>query len=320
VYDRAVLSGFGSTFVEPLLRHWIDRYKAIAPEVTIEYEAIGSGSGISRFRTGEGDFATSDVPLSEFEEVSAGGSDVVAQVPWASGAIAIAYNLPGLENAPLHLSPQVVAAVFSGRLQRWDDPAIRTDNADLRLPNLPIQVVTRADSSGTTAVFTDFLHAAVGEAWGLGGGRAIRFPRGTAVTGSEAVVATVERVPGAVGYVQLSYAQRAGLGVALLGNRAGRFVAPTPDAVNAALVAAGLRSFSTTARLRFNVDAPGAYPLSTFSYLLYRREGLDPDKAQALRHFAVWALTEGQRLGESVGYAPVPRQFQVPALTAVEKG
>jgi phosphate transport system substrate-binding protein len=317
--DRATLAGSGSTFVEPLLRAWIDRYRAVAPDVTIDFEATSSVRGIERLRAGEGDFVASDVPLTELEEAMVGGSGAVAQVPWAAGGIAVAYNLPDL-GGPVRLTPQVLAAIFAGRIQRWDHPSIRADNEGLQLPSVPISVVFRADSSGTTAVFTAYLRAASEGGWPLGVGRAARFPGGTAVNGSGGVVAAVQRVSGAVGYVQLSHAQRASLGVALLGNRAGQFVAPTANAVSAALVNAGIRQFGTTARLEFNTDSPGAYPLATFSYVMYRREGVESDKAAALRHFAAWALTEGQRVGEAIGYAPVPRQVLVPALTAIEKG
>ncbi len=317
--DRATLTGSGSTFVEPLLREWIGRYQTVAPGVTIEYEAASSVRGIERLRAGHGDFVTSEVPLSEFEEASVGGSQAVIQVPWAAGAIAVVYNLPDLGQAQLRMTPQVLGAIFGGRLQRWDDPAIRADNPDVRLPSLPISVVSRADASGTTAVFTAYLRASSEGAWPLQAGRAVRFPGGTAVNGSEGVVSAVRRVAGAVGYVQLSHALQVSVGVALLGNRAGHFVAPSPTAVNAALVAAGLRQFGTTARLEFNTESPGAYPLATFSYLMYRPEDLEPAKAAALRHFAAWGLTEGQRLAEAVGYAAVPRQFQVPALAAIEK-
>ena len=315
--DRATLSGSGSTFVEPLLRQWIDRYRTLAPEVTIDYEATGSGVGVDHLLGGEGDFVASDTPLSEVQEASLGGSDAVLQIPWAAGAIAVAYNLPDVGR--LRLSPQTLAGVFSGRITRWNDAAIRSDNGDLRLPDLPISVISRADESGTTALFTTYLAETSQGGWSLGAGKLVRFPRGSAVSGSEAVAAAVARTSGAVGYVQLSWARRAGAGVALLGNRAGRFVEPTPEAVNAALLAGGLRPYGTTVNLQFNPDAPGAYPLAGFSYLMYRREPADPEKATALRHFAAWALSEGQRMAEPLGYTRVPRQFQIPGLSALQK-
>jgi phosphate transport system substrate-binding protein len=314
--DVAVLEGSGSTFVEPLLREWISQYRARVPGVTVGYDPVGSRAAVQRFTSGAaGDFFTSEIPLTDVEAVTLGGSEEYVQVPWAAGAIAAAYNVPDV--ADLRLSPDTLAGLFSGRIVRWDDPAVRADNPGARLPALAVSVVFRADRSGTTAVFTSYLDAAAG--WGLGRGDSVAFPRGTGVRGSEAVVAAVRRTPGAIGYVQLAHARLGDVDVARLGNRAGNFLAPTPEAVSAGLAAANLRSASTTADLLFTPDAPGAYSLATFSYLLFRRNGMDPAKAAALRHFAAWAVSEGQRLAEPLGYTRLPRQFQVPALAAVSE-
>ncbi|HEX6596191.1 MAG TPA: phosphate ABC transporter substrate-binding protein PstS [Acidimicrobiales bacterium] len=314
--DSAVLAGSGSTFVEPLLREWIGRYKALAPDVTINYEPTASLAAVERFTSGgAGDFFASDVPLTDVQAVTLGGSEEYVQVPWAAGAIAAVYNLPDLPD--LRLSPDTLASLFSGRIVRWDDPAIRADNPGTRLPSLAVSVVYRSDGSGTSRVFTSYLDAAGAGGWGLGTGRNVVFPRGTGVRSSEAVVAAVQRTPGAVGYVQLAHARQGGLAVARLGNRAGNFLAPTTEAVSGALGAATLRDSSTTADLLFTPDSPGTYPLATFTYLLVRRNGLDPEKEAALRHFATWAMSEGQRFAEPLGYTRVPRQYQVPALTAL---
>lgn len=322
--DSAVLNGVGSTFVEPLLREWIGRYQALAPGVTVNYEATGSTTALTRLKSGlrgasgaGGDFFASDVPLTDVDAVTLGGSEAYVQVPWAAGAIAAAYNLADVPD--LRLSPDTLAAMFSGRITRWDDPALRADNPGARLPALSVSVVYRADGSGTTAIFSSYLDAAGSGGWGLGRGDDVAFPRGTGVRGSEAAVAAVRRTNGAIGYVQLAHARRAGLPVARLGNRAGNFLAPTTDAVNATLAGATLRPASTTADLLFTPDAPGAYPLATVTYLLFRREGLEPDKVTALRHFAAWAVGEGQRFAEPLGYTRLPRQFQGPALTELNE-
>ena len=314
--DRASLSGAGSTFVEPLLRQWIERYRALAPGVTVDYEGTNSVDGIDRLIAGEGDFVTSDFPLTEVEEATLGGSDTVVQIPWAAGAIAVAYNLPDV--GALRLSPSAVAGIFSGRITRWSHPEIRADNADARLPDLPISVVYRSDEAGTTWIFTSYLSRS-DSGWELGRASRVGFPTGSGVVGSEAVAAAVARTVGAVGYVQLGLARGASLGVARLGNRSGRFVEPTPEAVNATLGTAAIRAYGTTANLNFDPQEPAAYPLSTFSYLLFRRAVPDPDKAAALRRFASWALSEGQRMAEPLGYARVARAFQLPALRALQK-
>ena len=307
----------GSTLVEPLLRAWIDQYRTLAPDVVFRYAAAGSPEAIDRLTSGDtgDDFYASDVPLTEIQEVTMGASQEIVDVPWAASAIAVAYNLPDLPG--LHLSPDTVAGIFAGKILHWDDVAIKADNDGVKLPSTSISVVSRSDPSGTTKVFSSYLSAAAGGTWDLGSHDTVRFPRGTSAAGSSGVAAAVKKTTGAVGYVDLAHARQQGLGVAALGNRAGRFVDPTPDAVNAALAAANTRPFGTTAKLLFTPDSPGAYPLSTLSYLLFRRHGMAPDKAAALRHFAVWALGEGQRLAEPLGYTPVPRQLQVLALDAL---
>ena len=315
--DTAVLQAVGSTFVEPLLREWIGRYKAIAPGVTITVEPAGSPTAIARFKARQGDFFLTDVPFTDIDEVTLGGSEEYVLLPWAAGAIAAAYNLPEVPN--LRLSPDTLAAIFSGRIVRWDDPAVRADNPGARLPALGVSVVHRSDPSGTTAVFTRYLEAAGSGGWGLRAGATVAFPRGTGARGSDAVAATIKRTAGTIGYVQLAHAQAAQLAVARIGNRAGNFVGPTTDAVNAALAGATLRGYSTAVDLLFTPDAPGAYPLATVTYLLFRRTGMEPAKVSALRHFAAWAVSEGQRFAEPLGYTRLPRHFQVPSLTELNE-
>lgn len=315
-HDQATLTGAGSTFVEPLLRKWIDHYRGMAPGVTIDYEATGSGEALERFKAGEGDFFASDVPLSAVDEATLGGGAGFVQLPWTVGAIALAYNLPDVPE--LRLTADNVANMFEGRIARWDHPSIRADNPDVRLPSLPIQIVYRADASGTTSIFGSYLEGFVDRTWNLGTDLDLAFPVGVGVNGSAAVAAAVRRSTGALGYVQLSHARAASLRVALLDNRAERFVAPTPEAVEAAMAGANRRPHGTTVRLLFTPDAPGSYSLATVSYVLFRKDGMDEAKAAALRHFVAWALTQGQQFAEPLGYHPVPRDFRVAALDALD--
>ena len=313
--DAAALAGTGSTFVEPLLRAWMERYKSVAPGVSFSYQATGSEAAIDGLKAGDGDFFASDVPLSEVDEATLGGSEEIMQLPWAAGAIVMAYNVPGVDQ--LRLSPDVTSGIFSGRITRWDDASIRSDNPDARLPGQSIQVVYRSDGSGTTKVFTSYLQAAAG--WDYGSDFDVRFPRGQGARGSDGVVAAVKRSTGTIGYLGLAHARQAGLGVALLGNRAGKFVAPTPEAMNAALAGGWTKPFGSAVNLYFNPESPGAYTLTTVTYLLFRKKLADPAKVTALRHFAAWALADGQQLTEQLGYAPLARQFRIPALAAAEQ-
>jgi phosphate transport system substrate-binding protein len=287
----------------------------VAPGVTINYDPRGSEAGIDALKAGDGDFSTSDVPLSEVDEATLGGSEEIMQLPWAAGAIALAYDLPGVDQ--LRLSPAVVTGIFSGRITRWDDASIRSDNPDARLPSQSIQVVYRSDGSATTKVFTSWLQAAAG--WDYGSDYTVPFPRGQGARGSDGVAAAVKRSVGAIGYVGVAHARQAGLGVALLGNRAGKFVAPTAEAMNAALAGAWTRPFGSAVNLLFTPESPGAYTLTTVTYLLFRKKMDDPAKATAIRHFAAWALAAGQQQTEQLGYAPLPRQFRIPALATAEQ-
>jgi phosphate transport system substrate-binding protein len=311
--DTATLQGTGSTFVEPLLREWLKRYRDVAPGVTVEYAPDGSAAGLERLAAGETAFALSEVPYTDVEVATLGGGDELVQVPWASAAIAVVYNLPDV--GQLRLSPDTLASIYSGRIVRWDEPAVRAENPDVRLPNLGITVVFRADESGTTQILSSYFTEAARNSWDYGRGFRVRFPRGQGAEGSQGVTDAVKRTNGAIGYVALAHARLAGLPVALLGNKVRRFVPPSPDAVNAALAGATVRPFSSVAKLWFLPDSPGAYPLATYTYLAFRRSGLEPSEGDALRHFASWALTQGQQLAEPLGYVPLPQKLATSALT-----
>jgi phosphate transport system substrate-binding protein len=314
--DRATLSGAGATFPATLVQEWIKHYSVLAPRVTVNYQPIGSGAGIQQLTSRTVDFAGSDVPLKESEVAATGGPGAVIQVPWTAGGVAVEYNLPGVKE--LRLSPKALAGIFAGHVTRWNDPAIKADNPDAPLPASGIQVVHRSDGSGTTNVFTDYLKAAAPDIWTFPSGK--DWPAGTAGTGakgSDGVTAAVKPSIGAIGYAEPSYPKQAGLGVALLRNEAGRFVGPTADAVSAALAAATTRPDGTL-KLNFTPASPEAYPISSASYLMFYASAPDAEKDAALRHFAAWALTEGQRFAEALDYAPLPASVQTAALGAVK--
>lgn len=315
--DAARLTGAGSTFVAPLVAAWAAQYQGVGPGVQIRYEPVGSPAGVDRLRRRDVEFAASDVPLTDLQEVLLGGSRAVAQVPWAAGAVAIVYHLPGVDE--LRLTPAVVAAIFSGSIRRWNAEALRADNPARALPDLAIEVVRRSDPSGTTAILGSFLQATAPEVWGLGAESALSWPVGRGVAGSTGMVDAVAQRPGSIGYVALGHARRDGVGVALLQNRAGRFVAPSQGSVEAALGSASLRPRQTTLDLHFTTESISAYPLSTVSYLLYRRDLVDPARAMAMRHFADWVLSEGQRSAAALGYLPVPQRLRAPAAAALQQ-
>ena len=314
--DQATLSGAGATFPATLVQEWIKHYRSLAPGVTVNYQAIGSGAGIQQLTSKTVDFAGSDVPLKESEVTATGGPGAVVQVPWTAGGVAVEYNLPGVDG--LRLTPATLAAIFAGRITRWNDAAIRAENPNASLPGSGIQVVHRSDGSGTTQVFTDYLKAVAPEVWTFPSGK--DWPSGTAGTGakgSDGVTAAVKQSVGSIGYAEPSYPKQALLGIATVRNEAGRFVAPEAKAVSAALAAATVNPDGTL-KLNFAPVNPDAYPITSPSYLMFYRSASDPAKDAALKHFAAWALTEGQDLAEGLDYAPLPEPVQVAALGAVK--
>jgi len=314
--DQATLSGAGATFPANLVQEWIKQYKGVAPGVTINYQPVGSGAGIQQLTAKTVDFAGSDVPLKESEQAATGGPGNVVQVPWVAGGLAVEYNLAEVKG--LRLSPASLAGIFAGRITRWDDAAVRADNPGVRLPASGIQVVHRSDGSGTTQVFTEYLKAVAPDVWAFPIGK--DWPAGAAGTGakgSDGVTAAVKQSAGAIGYAEVSFPKQAGLGIAAVRNKAGQFVTPTAPGISAALGSAAVNP-DMTLKVNYTPDGAGAYPISTTSYLMYYRSGADGAKLTALKHFATWALTDGQQLAEALDYAPLPQSIVAAALGAVK--
>ena len=316
--DRATLAGAGSTFFAPLVVEWARLYRVDTPGVTVDYAPVGSDSGIARLVDGDVDFAVSEVPLNPAELRAAGGEDDVIQLPVAGGPVVLAYNLKGVEG--LRLSAEALAGIFDGRITRWDDPVLRAANPGVALPSTAVTPVHRADPSGTTVVFTEYLRQAV-DRWPLGVARRVGFPRGLAVTGADGVARAVQRTSGAVGYTSAVAAARVAVASAAVQNRAGRFVVPTVATAGAALDGATGADAGLAVFVPPDLDGPAVYPIVAFTHLVFR---LAPEQATgepaALRHFAAWILSEGQRSAEAVGYLPVPYSIQLRSYEALQAG
>ena len=314
--DKATLSGAGSTFVATIAQEWIKQYKAVAPGVTVNYQGVGSGAGVQQLTAKTVDFAGSDGALKEAEQAATGGPGNVVQIPWIAGGVAVAYNLASVKN--LKLSPATVSGIFAGKIDKWDDNAIKADNPGTTLPSTGIQVVHRSDGSGTTQVFTDYLRTVSPDVWTFGPSSK-DWPAGTpgnGAKGSDGVVAAVKQSEGSIGYAEVSYPKQTGLTTALIKNKAGQFVAPTAKSVSAALAGATTNP-DLTLKLNFAPDAPDAYPISTTTYLMYYKSSGDAPKDAAIKHFATWVLTDGQKLAEGLDYAPMPQPILSQALAAV---
>ena len=313
----ARLNGAGATFPEPLYLEWIGEFvNGVQPGVAINYQGIGSGGGIQQLTQMTVDFGASDAPMKD-EEIAAAeqaSGAKVLHIPTVFGAVAVAYDLPGVDG--LKLDQETLAGIFLGTVTTWDDPALVALNPGIELPSSPISAVHRSDSSGTTSIFTGYL-AKVSSAWSdsVGAGKDVRWPVGIGGQGNDGVAAVIQQQEGSIGYVELSYATEVGLATAELRNQAGSFVAPSLASTSAA--GAGI---DFPADLRFSLsDSPAAdaYPIVGATWILAYDTMSDPAKAEALRSFLTWALNEGAPLAEDLGYAPLPDSLRALALAKV---
>jgi phosphate transport system substrate-binding protein len=314
----ADLTGAGATFPYPLYSKWFDAY-ATKTGVKINYQSIGSGGGIRQLSEQTVDFGASDAPMSDAEMAKAKGGPVL-HIPTALGAVVIVYNLPDL-GAPLKLTGDVIAAIFQGQITRWNDARIAALNTDARLPAADILVVHRSDGSGTSYVFTDYL-ASVSPVWAArpGKGKEVQWPVGLGAKGNEGVAGQVKQTPGAIGYVELAYATQNRMNMASVKNAAGEFVAPSIASVTAAAAGATGKLPPTTDYRVSIVDAAGAgaYPISSFTWIIAYARQADADKGKKLTDFLRWALNDGQGMESSLDYAPLPEGMRTALLTRVD--
>jgi phosphate transport system substrate-binding protein len=299
------LTGAGATFPYPLYSKWFSDY-ARQTGVKINYQSIGSGGGIRQLTEGTVDFGASDAPMSDAEMARLKAP--VLHLPTVIGAVVITYNLPEL-SAPIRLTGPVVADIYSGRITKWNDARLATLNPGVALPNRDILVVHRSDGSGTTYIFSDYL-ASVSPQWAQspGKGKELAWPVGLGAKGNEGVAGQVKHTPGTIGYVELAYAKQNGLPVAAIQNSSGGFVLPTIESVTAA-AAGAVEKLPPDTDYRISIVNPpgaGAYPISSFTYLLVYADQRDAAKGKALVDFLHWYLREGEQSAAALDYAPLP--------------
>lgn len=319
--ENVALSGAGSSFVYPVMTRWIQDYSQAHANVQINYQSIGSGGGIQQVKAGTVDFGASDAALSDPQLAA---MKPMIQIPESAGPVCVTYNLPSLKQ-PLQLSPEALAGIFLGNIKTWQDSAIAKDNPGVTLPNQPVVVAYRAEGSGTTNIFTTYL-AAVSQEWQakVGKGNSVHFTVGVGSKGSEGVTGSIRQSPGAIGYVELTYAQQNHLPVAKIKNQAGQFIEPSAQAATAA-IAAFSGQLSQDPRLPI-VNAPpsatNAYPIAGLTFLIIPKDGPDKAKRTALKNFVQYVITDGQATAGSLNYAPLPDsikqydQQQLQLLTA----
>jgi phosphate transport system substrate-binding protein len=312
------LTGAGSTFDYPFFSKAFYTYSQKNPNVTVNYQSIGSGGGIQQFTARTVDFGATDVPMNA-QELARTGQPVL-QIPVTLGGAAIAYNLPGVTQQ-LRLTRQTVANIYLGKVTKWNDPEIAKTNPGVSLPDMPIVVVHRSDGSGTSYIFTDFL-SHVSPEWKakVGTGKSVSWPAPSAVgaKGNEGVAGQIRSTPGAIGYVELAYVIENNMPAALLQNRAGKWVAITPETVAAA--AATKPEVSAT---NFSiVDAAGenSWPISGYSWVVVYKKPSDPARAKLVHDVLSWLVgPEGQGNAKSVDYVPLPPNVQATAAATLRQ-
>ncbi|MEO8436555.1 MAG: phosphate ABC transporter substrate-binding protein PstS, partial [Pyrinomonadaceae bacterium] len=282
-------------------------YGKLHPNVRIDYQSIGSGGGIEQIRKQTIDFGASDAPMSDPDLKAAPGE--LLHIPTVLGAVVVTYNVTSITQ-PLHLSPEVVADIFLGKITKWNDPRIKQDNSAANLPAGDITTVHRSDGSGTSFVFTDYL-SKVSPEWKqkVGADKSPKWPGGQGAKGNEGVTGMIKQQPNTIGYVELAYASQNKLPVALIKNASGKFIEPSIDAVTAAAAAASAQTPDDLRVSITNSAGENAYPISSYTYILAYKDQKDAGKGKALVDFLWWGIHDGEQYAKALEYAPLPAEI-----------
>lgn len=310
------INGSGSTFAEPLYTRWFSDYQKTNPKAQFNYQGVGSGAGMKQMLEGTVDFAGSDDPMKS--EDAAKSKETILHVPVAVGAVVVSYNIP--VTGILNLSGPVTAKIFNGQITKWNDAEIAKLNPKLTLPDLAITVATRADSSGTTAAFSEYL-SKVSPDWIGKNGKSVKWFAGSiGAKGNAGVAGLIRQNSGTVGYIELVYANENKLPFARIENKKGEFVEATNASVSVA--AEGVKKEAIENRFKISITDSahkGAYPIASFTWMLIF-EKMPKEKGTEIVHFAKWALSDAaQKTADSINYSPVPKEIRTEALKAIAK-
>ncbi len=315
------ITGAGATFPYPIYSKWFDEYHKLHPEIEVNYQSIGSGGGIRQVTDGTVDFGATDGPMND-EQLKAYKDKHgfgIRHFPTVIGAVVPSYNLTGIKG-PLKFTPEALAGIFLGKVTKWNDPELIKVNPGAGLPDAGIVVAHRADGSGTTYVWTDYL-SKVSDDWAktVGKGTAVKWPVGLGGKGNEGVAAIIKNTPNSIGYVELIYALRSDMPFGEVRNKAGKFI--KADLTSASVAAAGVEMPDDFRVSITNSAAPAAYPISSFTWLLIPEKISDPAKKTAITGLLKWVLTTGQGMTSNLSYAPLPKvvvQKELKAISLVQ--
>ncbi|HEX9493168.1 MAG TPA: phosphate ABC transporter substrate-binding protein PstS [Thermoanaerobaculia bacterium] len=304
--QKVQINGAGATFPNPIYSKWFAEYNRMHPNVEINYQSIGSGGGIRQLTAQTVFFGATDGPMTN-DQIFAAGAPIL-HLPTVLGGVVPIYEIPGV-SGEIRFTGRILADIFLGKITRWNDPAIKSVNPNLNLPNMDITVVHRSDGSGTSYIWCDYLSKVSPDyRKTVGVATSVNWPVGVGGKGNEGVSGLVKQTPGAIGYVELIYAIQNKISYGSVQNASGEFVRATTETVsNAAAQAA--RSMPKDFRVSIT-NAPGhdVYPVSSFTWLLFYENPKDKQRARIMKDFVKWALTEGQRFAPDLGYAPLPAE------------
>lgn len=296
------ITGAGSTFVYPILSKWSAQYTASSSDV-VSYKSIGSGAGLGKIKAGAVDFGASDMPLKSDELETLG----LFQFPIVIGGVVPVVNIEGVDPGQIKFTGPVLADIFLGKLNKWNDPAIRAINPGLKLPDAPIYVVHRLDGSGTSFNWANYLSKVSAE-WKekVGEGTSVEWPIGVGGKGNEGVAVFVNQIKNSIGYVEYAYALHYKMTFGLVQNRSGRFVAPGSETFHAAAEGAGWDHAKDFYLVMTDAAGENAYPIAATSFVLMYKKPKDPARSKAALEFFKWALAHGQKEAEQLDYVPLP--------------
>jgi phosphate transport system substrate-binding protein len=300
--DANTISGAGATFPYPVYSKWADTY-AKETHIKLNYQAIGSGGGIKQITEGTVDFGASDAPLKPEELDKAG----LIQFPVVMGGVVPVINIAGIKAGELKLTPDLLAEIFMGKVKKWNDPRLVQSNPGVKLPETAVTVVHRSDGSGTTWIFTNYL-SKVSADWSktVGSDKSVAWPTGVGGKGNQGVASYVQRINGAIGYVESAYATQNKMAHAKLKNHDGKFVDPTDDSVQAAANGADWKNARSFYMVLTDQSGAAAWPITGASFVLVRREQKDADVGQAVLRFFDWGYHNGGAAAMELGYIPMP--------------
>ena len=313
------VTGAGATFPYPMYSKWFDEYRKVRPDAQINYQSIGSGGGIRQVSEGTVDFGATDGPMTDeqLNDFKTKRGTTVLHFPTVMGADVPIYKVPGVPSG-LKFTPEALAGIFLGKIAKWNDPAIAGVNPGVKLPASDIVVVHRSDGSGTTYVWTDYL-SKVSPEWQSKVGKAtsVNWPVGLGGKGNEGVSGLVQQTDGAIGYVELIYAVQNKIAYGSVRNAAGEFVTADLASVTAAAAAAAANMPDDFRVSITNAAGKGAYPISSFTWLLVPAAIQDAAKKRVIVDFLKWMLADGQNMTEALAYARLPRQVVAKELKAI---